>query len=150
MRLIKIMEKIKYIFQFNEDFKKIYEKEHVHLMWAKNLCQDMLKTTPTRDGDDYVYEFESAYKPSRDLYARANKIVINGKIVKNRYGHTDCELSDEEWAKIREHGKRNMEEFRRIMDSTSSGDEYDDADIIAYNDRLTREKEARNLLKNML
>ena len=145
------MEKIKYIFQFNEDFKKIYEKEHVHLMWAKNLCQDMLKTTPTRDGDDYVYEFESAYKPSRNLYARANKIVINGKIVKNRYGHTDYELSDEEWAKIREHGKNNIDVINEIVEGVTKG--YDEElmrPLIEHHEKLMKNKRFKNFIKNTL
>lgn len=143
------METNKYIIQFNEDFNEIYEKEHTRLQWAEGLCQDILNTDPTRDGDDYVYEFESNNKLSFGLTARANKITINGKVVKNRYGETDIDLSDEEWAKIREHSQRNMWLYRIVMDNTNSGDEYDDADLIAYNDRLARKKEARNLLKRL-
>ena len=108
------METNKYIIQFNEDFKKIYEKEHGHLMQSEDMCKVIMSTTPTRNGDDYVYEFETEYKLGRHLTCRANKIAVNGKVIKNRYGETDYGMSDEEWAKIREHGKRNIEVFNEI------------------------------------
>ena len=108
------METNKYILQFSEDFKKIYERERGHFVQSEDVCQVILNTIPTKDGDDYVYEFETSHKLGCCLTYQANKITVNGKVIKNRYGHTDYDLSDEEWAKIREHGKRNMEIFNEI------------------------------------
>ena len=109
------METNKYIIQFNEDFKKIYEKERGHLMWSEDMCKVIMSTTPTRNGDDYVYEFETEHRLGCCLSFRANKITINGKVVKNKYGQTDYEMSDDEWHKILEHGKRNIEIFNEIV-----------------------------------
>ena len=110
------METNKYIIQFNEDFNKIYEKECGYLMWSEDedMCKVIMNTTPTRNGDDYVYEFETEHRLGCYLSFRADKITINGKVIKNRYGKTDYEMSDDEWAKIREHGKRNAELFNEI------------------------------------
>ena len=107
------METNKYIIQFNEDFNKIYEKERGHLIWSEDMCKVIMSTTPTRNGDDYVYEFETEHRLGCCLAFRANKITINGKVVKNRYGQTDY-LSDDEWVKILEHGKRNIEDFKKL------------------------------------
>ena len=108
------MEKNKYVIQFNEDFNKIYEKEHSHLIWCEDICKVIMSTTPTRNGDDYVYEFESEHRLGCTLTFMTNKITINGKVIKNRYGQTDYVLSNDEWAKILEHGKRNIECFNEI------------------------------------
>ena len=105
---------MKYIIQFNEDFNKIYEKERGHLMHSEGICKVIIGTTPTRNGDDYVYEFETEHRLGCCLIFRADKITINGKVIKNRYGQTDYEMSDDEWAKILEHGKRNIEVFNEI------------------------------------
>ena len=91
----------KYILQFSEDFKKIYERERGHFVWSEDMCQVILNTMPTKDGDDYVYEFETNHKLGCCLTYRANKITVNGKVIKNRYGHTDYEPSDEELAQLR-------------------------------------------------
>ena len=108
------METNKYIIQFNEDFNKIYEKERGHLIYSEDMCKVIMSTTPTRNGNDYVYEFETEHRLGCCLAFRANKITINGKVIKNKYGETDYDMSDDEWAKIREHGKRNIEIFNEI------------------------------------
>ena len=108
------METNKYVIQFNEDFKKIYEKERGSLVWSEDICKVILDTTPTRIGEDYVYEFETEHKLGLRLSYRANKIAVNGKVIKNRYGETDYEMTDDEWAEIREHGKRNIEDLKNL------------------------------------
>jgi hypothetical protein len=83
------METNKYIIQFNEDFNKIYEKERGHLIHSEDMCKVIMSTTPTRIGNDYVYEFETEHKLGYHLTCRAIKIAVNGKVIKNRYGETD-------------------------------------------------------------
>ena len=133
------METNKYVIQFNEDFKKIYEKERGSLVWSEDICKVILDTTPTRIGEDYVYEFETEHKLGLRLSYRANKISVNGKVIKNRYGETDYEMTDDEWAEIREHGKRNIEDFNEIMKP-----------ILEHHEQLIREKTFRKQCREEL
>ena len=91
------------------------KKERGHLIWSEDMCKVIMSTTPTRNGDDYVYEFETEHRLGCCLSFIADKITINGKVIKNRYGQTDYEMSDDELAKILEHGKRNIEVFNEIV-----------------------------------
>lgn len=133
------METNKYVIQFNEDFKKIYEKERGSLAWSEDICKVILDTTPTRIGEDYVYEFETEHKLGLRLSYRANKIAVNGKVIKNRYGETDYEMADDEWSEIREHGKRNIEDFNEIMKP-----------ILEHHEQLIREKAFRKQCREEL
>ena len=65
--------------------------------------------------------------------------VVNGKVIKNRYGETDYEMTDDEWAEIREHGKRNIEDFNEIMKP-----------ILEHHEQLIREKTFRKQCREEL
>lgn len=145
------METNKYVIQFNEDFKKIYEKERGSLVWSEDICKVILDTTPTRIGEDYVYEFETEHKLGLRLSYRANKITINGKVVKNRYGHTDYEPSDEELAQLREHGQRNMNVIKEIARKVAKGYGGEIMEpIIEHHEQLIREKAFRKQCREEL
>jgi hypothetical protein len=55
------------------------------------------------------------------------------------YGETDYEMADDEWTKICEHGKHNIEVFNEIMKP-----------ILEHHERLMREKSFRKQCREQL